>query len=129
VPPDDQQLVLTVDLIARTQPDRLNKIMTTTHEVRAYPAAVISAQDQAAVALDRNLDDLQLLLTRLWPSSVRAFSVTMGLILAFLGGWWIGGLTPNAGYWTSIFLIGIGSGVFASFVHDISTILVRIGRP
>jgi hypothetical protein len=53
---------------------------------------------------------------------------TDGLLLGFLGGFWIAGFAENVGYWIAIFLIGVGAGVFAGVIHDISTTFGRIGR-
>lgn len=68
-PPDDQQLVLRIDEIARAHPEKMNGIKSESHDTTSFLPPVIAAQNQTASVLERNLDDLQLRLLRLWPLS------------------------------------------------------------
>jgi hypothetical protein len=90
-PCSDQHLVMSADRVDRVAPHLRSYIQTTTRDVSELHPVIIAAQNHVATALERNLDDLQLRLMRLWPLSIRGFSVFMGLVIAFLGGWWIAG--------------------------------------
>jgi hypothetical protein len=128
-PQADQYLTMTADLIERSRPDLLHRIRRQRDDASELDPAIVFAQNQTSTALERNLDDLQLRLMRLWPFSIRTFAIFMGVVLAAFGGWWIAGLTANIGYWILIAIIGIGAGVFANFVHDLATLVARLGRP
>jgi hypothetical protein len=129
-PHADQYLAIIADLIDSSRPDLLDSIRRQRNDDSSeLDPAIVFAQNQAATTLERNLDDLQLRLMRLWPLSVRTFAIVVGLIMATFGGWWIAGLTANIGYWILIAIIGIGAGVFANFVHDLATLVARLGRP
>jgi len=128
-PQADQYLTMTADLIERSRPDLLHRIRRQRDDASELDPAIVFAQNQTSTALERNLDDLQLRLMRLWPFSIRTFAIFMGVVLAAFGGWWIAGLTANIGYWILIAIIGIGAGVFANFVHDLAALVARLGRP
>ena len=104
----DQHLVIAANLIDQTRPDLLPCIQTSQGEHKEFLPIIIAAQNQVANALERNLDDLQLRLMRLWPLSVRFFAVIMGLLMAFFGGWLAAGMYLSPGFWISFMVIGIG---------------------
>ena len=127
-PAADQQLVIALDLIDQTKPELLPHIQTSQGERKEFLPVIVAAQNQVANALERNLDDLQLRLMRLWPISIRAFAVFTGLLMAYFGGWLAAGVYFNAGFYISFAVIGIGAGVFASIIHDAATVFARLGR-
>ena len=120
----DRLLVVESDRVARFKPEFFEKEGDREREDQTFPAVVLSAQDRVASAVERNLDELQLMLTLQWPVTVRMSAIAVGIISALIIGFVA---VPGDLRTLAIFaLIGVGAGLIAPIMYDLYSILDRL---
>ncbi len=91
------------------------------------PEALVTAQDNLAAAVERNLDDLQIRLTTWWPMVLRGTSLILGVSIALTAAHQAGIREPTS--FLILAAIGLAAGFLAALAYDFLSLIGSWIRP